>query len=414
MSTNKQAVTYTSPKILIICFIAWTLTNMDQAFFGFAIPGILEEFDLSLDAAGLILTISFILSAILMMFVGAAADRFGRGPLLCLLLAVSALLVGLQGFAGGIVLLTLFRAMGFGLSNGLSPITNAYVVENVQPRFRGMGMGVLQCGYPLGWFLASLIAAPLLANYGWRQICFAAFLVIPFAGIFWWMLRDETGSLEMAPADPAEKASISQLFSKQYRRYSIASILAYFSFGGAYAGSAFFFPSYFIDVRSYTPSEATSLVGWSYAIGIFGYLGAAYAGDFISTRRNVYIFWMVGGALALLALMWLPDTRTEDLILYGLTTAFFYGSISVLPVLIAEIYDDRLRATALAVCASAPLSLGFAVFPIIVTKVVGAVGWQMAFSVVIVPLLIIAAIAALFLPNIQSGKELADTTVAGE
>jgi len=80
--------------------------------------------------------------------------------------------------------------------------------------------------------------------------------------------------------------------------------------------------------------------------------------------------------------------------------------------LIAEIYEDKLRASGLAVCASAPLSLGFAVFPMIVPIFVKTMGWQMAFSVVVVPLLIIAAIAAMFLPNIKSGQELADTSIA--
>ena len=106
MANNQPPVagaqrTMTSPKILIISFVAWTLTNMDQAFFGYAIPGILEEFDLPLEAVGIILTISFVISSILLVFAGHAADRFGRGATLSVYLAVSALLVGLQGFSGG-------------------------------------------------------------------------------------------------------------------------------------------------------------------------------------------------------------------------------------------------------------------------------------------------------------------------
>ena len=116
---------------------------MDQAFFGYAIPGILEEFNLPLEAAGIILTISFIVASIMLLFTGAAVDRFGRGPMLSLYLAVSALLVGLQGVAGGGGMLTIFRALGFGFSSGLSPITNTYVVENVKPRIRGLAMGIL-------------------------------------------------------------------------------------------------------------------------------------------------------------------------------------------------------------------------------------------------------------------------------
>jgi MFS family permease len=392
----------TNWKVLIVSLLAWTLTNMDQAFFAYAIPGILEEFDLPLEAVGIILTVSFVIASILLVFAGHAADRFGRGPMLSLYLAVSALLVGLQGFAGGIIILTLFRAFGFGISTGLAPITNAYVAESVVPRIRGLAMGVLQCGYPLGWFLASMFAVPLLATYGWRAMCYAAFLVIPLAGIFYWLLRDEP---DIKPPAESSKSSgaIRVLFSKTHREKSIASIITYFAFGGAYAGSAFFFPTFFAEVRGYTPSEAADLVGLSNGIGIAGYLVAAFVGEFLMTRRNVFILWALGGSLALVGLMWLPDSRLEDMIWYSATAALFYGSLAVLPVLIAEIFPQEVRASALSACASAPLSLGFAVFPLVVPLVVGAVGWQLGFTVVICPLLIVAVIAAFFLPNRKSG-----------
>ena len=400
--------TITNTKVLIISLLAWTLTNMDQAFFAYAIPGILEEFNLPLEAVGIILTISFVISSVLLLFAGQAADRFGRGPMLSIYLAVSALLVGLQGFAGGVILLTLFRALGFGISTGLSPITNAYVAENVQPRIRGLAMGVLQCGYPFGWFLASMFAVPLLAGYGWRAMCFAAFLVIPIAGIFYWLLRDVPDIKPPAEVtdttDTSGKSGVLHiLFSEAHRRKSYASIVTYFAFGGAYAGSAFFFPTFFTEVRGYTPSEAADLVGMSNGIGIAGYLVAAYVGEFFITRRNVFMLWALGGTIALAGLMWLPESRLEDTIWYALTAALFYGSLAVLPVLIAEIFPQEVRASALSVCASAPLSLGFAVFPLIVPLVVGAVGWQLGFTVVICPLLLMAVIAAAFLPNRKSG-----------
>ena len=400
-----QSTTKTNTKILVISFLAWTLTNMDQAFFGYAIPGILEEFNLPLEAAGIILTISFIIASIMLLFTGIVADRFGRGPILSLYLAVSALLVGFQGLAGGIVMLTIFRALGFGFSTGLSPVTNAYVVENVKPRMRGMAMGVLQCGYPLGWFIASLFAAPLLADYGWRAMCFAAFLVVPLAGLFHWLLRDTPGII-LAGTDSPIKGKVRVLFSAPYRKSSLASIATYFAFGGAYAGSAFYFPTFFAEVRGYSQSDAASLVGISNFIGIGGYLSAAFVGEYLLTRRSVFIIWALGGTIALIGLLWFSESRTADTIWYGLTAALFYGSLAVLPVLIAEIFPEEVRASALSVCASAPLSLGFAVFPLIVPFVVGSVGWQMGFSIIICPLLALSAMTALALPNLRSGDDL--------
>ena len=401
-----QSTTKTNTKILVISFLAWTLTNMDQAFFGYAIPGILKEFNLPLEAAGIILTISFVIASIMLLFIGIAADRFGRGPILSLYLAVSALLVGFQGLAGGIVMLTIFRALGFGFSTGLSPVTNAYVVENVKPRMRGMAMGVLQCGYPLGWFIASLFAAPLLADYGWRAMCFAAFLVVPLAGLFHWLLRDTPGII-LAGTDSPIKGKVRVLFSAPYRKSSLASIATYFAFGGAYAGSAFYFPTFFAEVRGYSQSDAASLVGMSNFIGIGGYLLAAFVGEYLLTRRSVFIIWALGGTIALIGLLWFSESRTADTIWYGLTAALFYGSLAVLPVLIAEIFPEEVRASALSVCASAPLSLGFAVFPLIVPFVVGSVGWQMGFSIIICPLLALSAMTAFALPNRRSGDDLA-------
>ena len=401
-----QSTTKTNTKILVISFLAWTLTNMDQAFFGYAIPGILEEFNLPLEAAGIILTISFVIASIMLLFTGIAADRFGRGPILSLYLAVSALLVGFQGLAGGIVMLTIFRALGFGFSTGLSPITNAYVVENVKPRMRGMAMGVLQCGYPLGWFIASLFAVPLLTDYGWRAMCFAAFLVVPLAGLFHWLLRDTAGII-LAGTDSPIKGKVRVLFSAPYRKSSLASIATYFAFGGAYAGSAFYFPTFFAEVRGYSQSDAASLVGMSNFIGIVGYLLAAFVGEYLLTRRSVFIIWALGGTIALIGLLWFSESRTSDTIWYGLTAALFYGSLAVLPVLIAEIFPEEVRASALSVCASAPLSLGFAVFPLIVPFVVGSVGWQMGFSIIICPLLALSAMTAFALPNLRSGDDLA-------
>ena len=225
------------------------------------------------------------------------------------------------------------------------------------------------------------------------------------AGIFYWLLRD-------APDVPrnAEKkqnqGEIRVLFSPPHRRKSIASILTYFAFGGAYAGSAFYFPTFFAEVRGYTPSEAADIVGLSNGIGIGGYLLAAIIGEYFITRRNVFVIWALCGCFALAGLMWLSDSRSADLFWYATTAALFYGSLAVLPVLIAEIFPQEVRASALSVCASAPLSLGFAVFPLLVPFAVSAIGWQMSFTVVICPLLLASVMSALFLPNRKSGLEI--------
>jgi MFS family permease len=397
--------------VFAFSLIAWTMSNLDQSLFGYAIPGILGEYGVGLDVVGLMLTAGFITAAITVVFAGLAADTWGRRWTLAGLLASSAFFVGLHGVVGDLTQLGILRALAFGLAAGLAPITAAYVAETAPARHRGMLMGVLQCGYPLGWFLAAMLAAPLLESSGWRSIFFIGFAVVPLAFLIAWRLPESTrfekaASARESTASGLDWSLLGELFRGDYRRRSLATVVLFFAFGCAYAGTAFFFPTFFIEVRGYSPAEATTLVGLSNGIAIIGYLAAAWVGEYRLPRRDTFALWTLLGALALVGLMWLPQARWQDLALFGLTGAFFYGSNAVVGALLTDLYPTRMRTTAYAACGSAPLSLGFALFPAIVPLAVQSIGWQWAFSVMIAPLLGIAAIAALALPRIASGSEI--------
>jgi len=397
--------------VFAFSLIAWTMSNLDQSLFGYAIPGILGEYGVGLDVVGLMLTAGFITAAIMVVFAGLADDTWGRRWTLAALLASSAFFVGLHGVVGDLTQLGILRALAFGLAAGLAPITAAYVAETAPARHRGMLMGVLQCGYPLGWFLAAMLAAPLLESSGWRSIFFIGFAVVPLAFLIAWRLPESTRFEKAASARESNASGLDwkllgELFRGEYRRRSLATVVLFFAFGCAYAGTAFFFPTFFIEVRGYSPAEATTLVGLSNGIAIIGYLAAAWVGEYRLPRRDTFALWTLLGALALVGLMWLPQTRWQDLALFGLTGAFFYGSNAVVGALLTDLYPTRMRTTAYAACGSAPLSLGFALFPAIVPLAVQSIGWQWAFSVMIAPLLGVAAIAALALPRIASGSEI--------
>ena len=399
--------------ILLFSLLAWTVSNLDQSLFGYAVPGIAAEFNVGLDTIGLILAVSFTAAAVLVIFAGLAADRYGRRYTLAAVLALSALFVGLHGYASSPTRLLVLRSLAFGIAAGVAPITSVYVAEAAPARHRGLWMGILQCGYPLGWFVASLIAAPVLASHGWRSIFWVGFAVIPLAFAIAWQLPESDRFARLAADRPKAGGGLNfsilrSLFAAPYRRRSIACVLLFFTFGCAYAGTAFYFPTYFVTVRGYSQADAAALVGSSNGIAVLGYLLAAVVGEYLWNRRNTYALWCVVGAVALLGLMWIPTDHRGDLLFFALTAAFFYGSNAVVGTLLTELYPTAMRATAFAVCGSAPLSIGFAFFPAIVPLVVASVGWQHAFSMLIVPLLFISAVAALWLPVLRSGEEVSD------
>jgi len=406
-------------RVFFICLLGWILTNMDQSFFGYAVPAIMAEFDIGLVTIGQILSAAFILAAVSVVLVGLLADRYGRRATFTGCLAGSALLVGLQGFSPNLETLAVLRCLAFALSSGLVPITNAMVVETAPARFRGLLSGLLQCGYPLGWFLSSMLATPIMQNYGWRYMFLPALAVVPLALILGRFLPEsrvfEASKQEniMAPNESAA-SRITSLFLGAYRRRAILGWLAFFMFGGAYAGTAFYFPTFFQQVRNYTPEDATILVGISYGIGFLGYVAAALVGEFLTTRRNTVIIWTWTGALAVLGVIWLDQGYYGNMIWFGLTAVFFYGTAAVLTAFIAEIFPTRIRATAVAVVAGVGINVGFAIYPLLVAELVEGRGWQFAFTVTVVPSLILAGVFTLFLPNLRSGTSLEDAgTIRG-
>ena len=49
--------------VFLTCLLGWSLTSMDQSLFGYAIPGIQEEFGASITEVGWVLSLSFIFAA---------------------------------------------------------------------------------------------------------------------------------------------------------------------------------------------------------------------------------------------------------------------------------------------------------------------------------------------------------------
>ena len=80
----------------------------------------------------------------------------------------------------------------------------------------------------------------------------------------------------------------------------------------------------------------------------------------------------------------------------------------MLTTFIAEIFPTRIRATAVAVVAGVGINVGFAIYPLLVAELVEDRGWQYAFTITVVPSLILAGVFTLFLPNLRSGTSLED------
>ena len=129
---------------------------------------------------------------------GWLADRYGRRPILMMvILAFSAFSVasGLAPTLGA--LLAIRAAFGFAMG-GEWGIGASLVMESIPSRLRGFVSGLLQSGYPSGYFLASLVYYLLFDHIGWRGMFFVG--VAPALLVFLIRLHVEESPAHLAAA----------------------------------------------------------------------------------------------------------------------------------------------------------------------------------------------------------------------
>jgi len=397
-------------RTFLICLCVWTIVNLEQSMFGYAMPAMVEDLGISIKTIGLVISLGFGAAIFGALLTGVLTDRFGRRIMLASCFGLSAIFYALQGLAGSVFGLAAARTGGAAISAGLSPITNSYVAETSPPRIRALMVGFLQIGFPLGWFLASMLVAPLLANFGWRAVFMVSFAVPVIAAIIFRFVP-ETPGFELVKASAVNrrpmKGQLGDLFSPRFRKLTLLCILAFFAKGGAYAGLAFYMPAFMHNVRGYDASVAAYVVGISYGIGIFGYLSASVVGEFFLSRRVTIVIWSWLGATSLVAFVWLPTKPIEDVIAFGIMAIFSFGTSAILTTFVLEQFPTRMRATG-AACASASVSLGFATLPAIVATLVEEIGWQWAISLCVTPLLFISGLAVLRMPGVPEDLEIRD------
>lgn len=391
---------------LAVCFAAYAMSQLDLALFAYAVPAIRKDFGVSLRAIGLAISAGYLAGGLIQVWLGHLTDRFGRRRLLMAASAGAGIFVALHAATVGLVTLALARAGATAFGGALYPATGALVAEVAPADRRGIWAGMLQIAYPLGWFLASLVAAPILAGYGWRGVFLVALVSLPMALVIGRFVGETprfAAAAAAREAAPGFFAGLAQLLRPGLRRRTITLFLAQLLFVIAYGGSTFLLPTYLTEFRKLPIGMSAYLVGVGNAVSILGYLAAAYIGERLITRRNTIIIFTLLGAAGFTAMIWLPHGFYQTMAVFAGASIFFYGTAAVKFAYISEQFPTAQRATGLALCGSLAVNLGIAIGPVLITWLVTLWGWQMALSAAVcVPLLIAAALYSL-LPATPSG-----------
>ena len=369
-------------RTFLICLVGLALANFDHALFTYVLPQLTVAYHWGEVERGWYIALTFVVAGLAMTQVGVLADRIGRKRVLIRALIVAPWPVLLMAVAPTTAALLVLRSIGFVAAGAAAPLTGTIVVEESPPNRRGLMSGILQTGYPIGFTLAALLVYPILSRRpeAWRWVFALPLLTVPYVWVVARYLREPPAWQAVRAARTTPPPNTAVLFRPEYRYRTLVLFAGQFLQVFAY-GSSLLLIVFFVEARGWKPTDATLLIGISYGVGSLGYVLAAVAGEFWLPRRTVIVTWCWLGSAAFLALVWFASGWWQTVVVFSLTTFFFYGATAVIFTFLAENFPAEVRATAVAFSGSFGVMLGVALGPLALSYLAVAKGWPFAYTV---------------------------------
>src|SRR3982751_5237363 len=149
-------------------YLGWTLDAFDYFLMVFMFSAIAKEFGTDVKAVSQAVFLTLAARPIGAFVFGWLAERCGRRPVLMADIIAFSILELASGFAPSLTSLLILRFL-FGIAMGGEwGLGASLVMESIPARLRGPVSGLLQSGYPSGYFVASLVYFLLFDTIGWR------------------------------------------------------------------------------------------------------------------------------------------------------------------------------------------------------------------------------------------------------
>ena len=326
--------------VVIAAYLGWTLDAFDFFLMVFMFKDISRDLHSSMQVVSTAVLLTLGMRPIGALLFGRLADRFGRKPTLMWNILAYSVLELASGFAPSMTSLLAMRAL-FGVAMGGEwGIGSALTMETIPPSARGFVSGLLQAGYPSGYFLASLAVYLFYDRLGWRYM-FALGVVPAFLVYFIRRGIDESPTWTQRIHSP--RAGLFAVLSREWKLALYAVILmAAFNFFSH--GSQDAYPNLFLKVQHGFTTQMGSLITAVANIGaICGGIFFGFLSEKIGRRRAIIIaalialpvlpFWAFGSTPLILALgAFLMQVSVQ-------------GAWGVIPVHLNELSPPEIRAT---------------------------------------------------------------------
>lgn len=366
--------------LVTLLSVNFGIVFFDRNATNFLMPFIQPELGFSNTQVGIIAGALSFTWALAAFGIGVVSDKTGsRKGLLILATLLFSACSFLTGIASSFAMLLGARMLMGVAEGGIMPMSQALVVAAVDPRHRGLAMGVTQnFGSNLfGSFFAPVLLAMFAQAFGWRHAFFIAGAPGLLTAILMWLLVREIPASVSAPAvgevaAVREKGTLRDALKE--RNVVLCAAMGVLLVGYLVVCWAFM-PLYLTKVRHYDPDTEGWVMG---SLGISATLGAfviSALSDRVGRRPLLIIMPLIGAILPLGAMYY-------DGSAWGLVAFFFigWGVNGVFPLFMGTVPSESVAphhmAAALGICMGTGEVLGGMLAPFLAGVLADRAGLQ--------------------------------------
>jgi len=392
----------------IAAFGGWVMDAMDYMVFSFVIPTLLTLWAISRGEAGLLATVTLLVSSVGGWIAGSLADRFGRVHVLQLTILWFAVFTFLNGFAQSFGMLFATRALqglGFG---GEWAVGSVLVGEIIKAEHRGKVVGALQSSWAVGWGIAAILYAifysVLPEQTAWRALFWIG--LAPALLVFYvrrFVPEPQIFNETRERARREGETSFLEIFSPGLLYTTIFTALLATGAQGGYYAITTWLPTFLRNVRHLTVLDSAGYLAVIIIGSFIGYLASAWFNDRIG-RRPSFALFAVCSAISVIVYMTVP-VNDETILGLGFPLGFFASGIfSGMGPYMTELFPSRVRGSGQGFCYNFGRGIG-ALFPTLVGYLSQSLGLGEAIGIFAVAAYGVVLIAVALLPETK-GKLL--------
>src|SRR6201997_1771138 len=344
------------------CFGGWSLDAFDVQMYSFVIPTIIGVWGLSRGQAGLIGTVTLLISSLGGWFSGTLADRFGRVRMLQITVIWYSVFTFLCAFAQNFEQLFILRALhGFGFG-GEWAAGAVLMGEVIRDKYRGRGVGLVQTGWAVGWGVSALVYTALYASLpeaiAWR-VLFAIGL-LPAAFVFWIRRHIEEPDIFQHTRRDRPSVGLGHLFAAFRGPHLWTTVKVTLMVAGAQGGGyalGIWMPTYLRTVRGLSATSTGGFLLVQILGALFGFLLGSYLSDAIG-RKQHFLWSAILSFLFILFYMFVPMDNTALLFVGIPLFTIFLIKFPPMGPFMTELYPTSVRGTAQGFCYNAGRAIG--------------------------------------------------------